>query len=91
MLSLARQADDHTMAKAHYIKTLGGFVDAIQTELDHQRTKRLVLAVSLKDKGSALHVLGADLLRYVVQNLWQPEILRWGDVMQEFLMADTAE
>ena len=87
MLSLARRVEDYSIDKEHYIKTLGGFVDVIETALDYQRTMLLVLAVSLKDKGSALHMLGADVLRCVVQYLRQPEILRWEDVMQEFISA----
>ena len=85
MLSIAHQSDDTSMAKAHYIKTLGWFVDDIEKELDKQRAMRLVLAASLKDKGSALHILGTDMLRHVVQFLRQPEILRWEDVMREYI------
>ena len=85
MLSLAHQIHYNSKAKVHYIKTLGGFVSTIETELDQQRAMRLVLAASLKDTGSALHILGVDLLRHVVQYLRQPEILRWEDVMREYI------
>lgn len=91
LLSLAHQASRLSMAKAHYIETLGGTVGRIEAELEEQRTMRLVLAASLKDTDSSLHILGADLLRQVVQSLQQPEILRWEDVMRGYMPARADE
>jgi hypothetical protein len=85
LLSLAHRVDHSSRVKVHYIKSLRGYVDTIQSEVDQQHAMRLVLATSLKDKGSSLHILGADMLRHVVQYLQQPEILRWEDVMLEFI------
>jgi hypothetical protein len=90
LLSLAHRVDHSSRVKAHYIRTLGGYVGTIEPEVDRQRAMRLVLATSLKDKGSSLHILGADMLRHVAQYLQQPEILRWEDVMLEFITAESS-
>jgi hypothetical protein len=90
LLSLAHRVDHSSRVKVHYIKSLRGYIDTIQSEVDQQHAMRLVLATSLKDKGSSLHILGADMLRYVVQYLQQPEILRWEDVMLEFIIAESS-
>ena len=80
---VARQSyDSNTTQGALRVESLGNFAGLIQEEIDRQANRRLVLAAAIKDAESTLHILGADMLRLVGQHLWQPDILRWEDVMR---------
>jgi hypothetical protein len=67
------------------MESLGNFAGLIQQEINRQTDRRLVLAAAMKDAESTLHILGADMLRLVGQHLWQPDILRWEDVMRPYI------
>jgi hypothetical protein len=69
-------------------ESLGNFEKLILKEIDQQVDRRLILATAIKDNKSSLHILGADMLRLIGQSLWQPEILRWEDVMPEYIESD---
>jgi len=70
------------------VESLRHFERLIQRETDHETSRRLTVAAALKDTQSPLHHLGADILRLIGQQMWLPEILRWEDVMQEYIVAD---
>ena len=83
---VARQSYDcNTTQGALRMESLGNFAGLIQQEIDHQADRRLVLAAAIKDTESTLHILGADMLRLIGQHLWQPDILRWEDVMRPYI------
>ena len=83
---VARQSYDcNTTQGALRMESLGNFAGLIQQEINRQTDRRLVLAAAIKDTESTLHILGADMLRLVGQHLWQPDILRWEDVMRPYI------
>jgi len=67
---------------------MADFARQIQDEIDSEDAIRLTISVSLKDSGSLLHALGADLLRLVVDAARQPGIVLWEDVLRGFVAHD---
>ncbi len=83
---VARQSYDcNTTQGALRVESLGNFATLIQEEIAHQTHRRLVLATAIKDAESTLHILGADMLRLIGQHLWEPDVLRWEDVLQPYI------
>ena len=76
-------------AQTRRAENMANFEEMLRTELDRQIERRLVVAVAIKDAESPLHTLGSDLLRLVGQQLWHPAILRWEDVMREYMEAES--
>ena len=85
LLRLARGIDNPFRAKPYYTKKLGEFVGQIESTLDQHHAMRTVLAASLKDKHSHLHMLGPDILFQIIRCMQQPEILRWDVVTMTFV------
>lgn len=77
--------DSETAQGTRRVEVLNAFGEKIQNEINRQTEMRLMLALAIKDTQSPLHILGVDILRMVGQWLWQPEILRWEDVMSAYI------
>lgn len=88
--SVARLSHDaNSTPGARRAENMANFEEMLRTELDRQTERRLVFAVAIKDTASPLHALGTDLLRFIGQQLWHPAILRWEDVMREYMETES--
>jgi len=82
--------DSNSTPGARRAESMGNFADMIRAEIARQAERRLVFAAAIKDADSPLHALGTDMLRLVGQHLWPPEILRWEDVMREYMECESS-
>jgi septum formation topological specificity factor MinE len=64
------------------------FSKLIQCHIDLQNRMRLILAASMKDTNSSLHVLGPDLLNLVAKHIRVPEVVLWEDVLSNHIEHD---
>ena len=64
------------------------FAQRIDDEIKHQDKMRLILAASITDKGSSLHLLGADMIRLIATHTRIDEPVLWEDVLHPYITHD---
>jgi len=64
------------------------FVSQLEDEIDRENHLRLTVWSAVKDQGSTLHALGADVLRIILDHARQPEIVLWEDVLRGHIQHD---
>ena len=71
-----------------YGQPLHDLVSMIDERIQDQQERRLVLSTAIKDKGSALHILGSDIIRLIGSYTHTNQIVLWEDVLHAYIDHD---
>lgn len=71
-----------------YGQPLQDLISMIDKRIQEQNDHRLVLATAITDKGSSLHILGADILRMIGVKTYAEEVVLWEDVLHPYIEHD---
>lgn len=70
-------------------EVLDAFCSLIEHRLREEEYRFLLLAVSISDKGSTLHVLGSDPIFRISQLMRSPQMILWEDILRQYIKHDT--